>query len=85
MLCVVCSQKPHVSYVSLFSFSLSLSLFILTLILHPSLFRFLSFSLYLCADEAVEQIQGDQYPLIGVRGRDHGEGGVSKRPPGGAR
>lgn len=33
----------------------------------------------LSTDEAVEQVQGNQYPISGVCGRSYGEGGVSKR------
>ena len=35
------------------------------------------------SDEAVEQVQGDQCAVAGVRGCGHGEGGLSERAAGG--
>lgn len=40
---------------------------------------------FLSADEAVEQVQSDQYPISGVCGCSYGEGGVSKWFTGGQR
>lgn len=48
-------------------------------------FPFLSSVLSVCPDEAVEQVQGDQYSLAGVCGCSHREGGVSERTTGGER